>query len=646
MVHLAQSSAQAPGGSRQLRLGLVMFLAMALLAASLAPVLPSGRAFAQEAQGGTAAYVPETALLYANVELDQDSSQWQLAGELAARSGLADLIPAEDQEELEDSIGILGRFIDGEAGIVLATLPETGDFSLDSIGTDASGIATDPEAVSQGDVPEGWAIVLQPSDAEVAYDMLRDTVLGQDDDTAAVEPQTVEYEGYTIEFVEPVDEFGTGAAIALVDDVVVISTRPDDIEPIIDTATGAVAPLSELSGFTELRGRFEAEVLSFGFVNGPTILSSIEEQDAEALAEVPDDFIAALNAYSAFAFWADEPGFRLDTFAVPAEGEELPAAENFSPTFPENIDGNSLFYAGGTNLGENPGVNALALLLAQTLVGIDPGATPAAAQDPEAYADEIFAEAEATLGFNLKTDFLDQMVGEWGIAGSADELLSAEPTINGVFASNVDDAATVTDAVERITALVEGAAEGQVEISSRDVDGSTVTTLDLSDSGFSLVVEFGVVGDQFLIGVNEGIETFVTGPDSSLADNEIFQATLAELPGEFSAVSFVNLELAIPLVEETVGATTGASVADADPACGEFTSQEEAQAAYDEDNFENFALDQDFDGTACEDFFAADQATPEATPSISEAINVQSIGTVVYQADGASATSTIILIGE
>ncbi len=561
------------------------------------------------------------------------------------RAGISDLVPAEDLADLQTGLSQVGGVLNGEAGLILATLPDTGDFSLDSVGGDAAGIATDPAAVSEGDVPEGWSVVIQPSNARALYDTIRDTVLSSDGDDAE-SAQTVEYEGYTIEYVEPIDEFGTGAAIALVDDVVVISTRPDDIEPIIDTATGAVAPLSELATYSDLRDRLEPEVLSFGFVNGPAILTGVEEQDPEALAEVPEGLVASLDAYTAFAFWADQPGFRLDTLSLPGEGQELPQAENLDPTFPDAIEGNSIVYAGGTNLGQNPGVNALALLFAQELAGIDANATPVATQDPEAYADEVFAEAEATLGFNIKTDLLDNMVGEWGVAFAAEDIVSIQPMVSGIFASDVEDATAVSDVVSKITAIAEAGSDGSVEISSREVDGSSVTTIDASSSGFPIVIEFGVVGDQLLVGINEGIDTFVDGPGESLADNPTFQATLDALPAEFSAISFVNVESLVPLIEDAVTATTPGNMPDADPACEEFATQEDAQAAYDEDNFDNFALDQDFDGTACEDFFAEGEATPEATPAFAETINVQSVGTVLFQEDGASGTSTIILIGD
>lgn len=646
MIHPANSARPAHKAGQLRRLGLAALVALSMVATSLAPLSSVHHVSAQDSGGGTAAYAPETALLYANVELDQDSGQWEQAAELTERAGITDLVPADSLAELEDGLAQIDGIFDGEAALVLATLPDTGNFGLGAVGSEASAIATDPEAVSEGDVPEGWSIVFQPSDPEALYDTLRENVLGSDGREASSGADSVDYEGYTIDFVEPADEFGTGSAIALVDDVVVISTRPDDIEPIIDTATGTVAPLSELSEYADLRERAEDEVLSFGFINGPAILTGVEEQDPAALADVPEELLASFNAYSSFAFWADEPGFRLDTLAVPAEGQSLPEATTLEPAFPDAIDGDSLLYAAGSDLGQQPSVNALALLFAQELVGIDAGATPVAAQDPEAYADEVFAEAEATLGFNIKEDFLDNMVGEWGIAVTAADVLSSEPVINGIFASNVDDTTAVEDVVGKITAIAESGAGNDFDVASREVNGSSITTIDVSDAGFPLVIEFGVVDDQFLIGVNEGIDTFVDGPDSSLADNDTFQATLDALPAEFSSISFLNLELIAPIVEEAVIGVTSSNLSDADPACGEFDTQEEAQDAYDKDNFENFALDQDFDGTACEDFFTEDTATPEATPGIAESINVRSIGTVTFQDDGASGTSTIILIGE
>ncbi|MGN6483762.1 MAG: hypothetical protein ACTHMX_05105, partial [Thermomicrobiales bacterium] len=105
-----------------------------------------------------------------------------------------------------------------------------------------------------------------------------------------------------------------------------------------------------------------------------------------------------------------------------------------------------------------------------------------------------------------------------------------------------------------------------------------------------------------------------------------------------------NLEAITPLIAEAESAISSGSSMDASPDCAKFSSQEEAQAAYDEDSFTNFDLDQDFDGKACEDFFAA--ATPEASPAAAPLSGLLSVGTVTYEKDGNQATSTIILIAD
>jgi hypothetical protein len=120
--------------------------------------------------------------------------------------------------------------------------------------------------------------------------------------------------------------------------------------------------------------------------------------------------------------------------------------------------------------------------------------------------------------------------------------------------------------------------------------------------------------------------------------------TLAQLPGDPTGISFVNLEQIVPLVAEAESALGGASSVDASPDCAKFATQAEAQAAYDEDSFTNFDLDQDFDGKACEDFFVS--ATAEASPTAAPMSGLRSVGMVSYEKDGHQATSTIILIVE
>ena len=617
-----------------------VLVAVGMLTMSLSFIAWPGSVAAQEADAGIAAFAPDTSLLFAELELDQSSSQWQLAAELVERSGATDLLPMEDLRETEEGLADLGAVFDGQAAIVLTTFPETGA-TLDTVTDSAAGVATDPEALAEGDVPEGFAVIFRPSDPQALYDAIVE--MSTED---AGEAEEVDYNGYTVRVTTPEDDSSTGTAFALVDEVVVAATVADDVEAIIDVVTGDTPALGASESFSDLRGQFESEVLAFGYINGPALLEGAREQDPDGIAEVPEELLSSLTAYSAFAFQADDPGFRLDVRANTADGSELPEAEVLDPTFAANVPADSLIYAGGMNLGANATLQYLALLFAEGLVGIDSEATPIATPDPEAYAEEVFAQSEGVLGFNIKTDFLDQMVGEWGLGVTVANVTSSSADIDAVFVSETDDATAVADVTDKITAIISSQGEDTFEVSSRDVAGSSVTTIDLGDAGFPVAIEYGVVNDQFMVGINEGIDDFVNGPDAPLSEDPNFTTTMEQLPESFTSVSYVNLVQVLPLLDVVAAtATGGGDIIDADPACEEFTTQEEAQAAFDEDQFENFALDQDFDGVACEDHFAP--ATPEASPApTASSLNLLSIGSVTFQEGDTSGTSVIILIGE
>lgn len=626
-------------GRGPVRAVLSALVVLGMLAMSVAVGSWPGAVVAQEDEASLASFVPDTSLLFAEVELDQSSEQWQLAAELVERSGATDLMPMEDLREAEEGLAELGETFDGQAAVVLTTYPETGA-TIDTVTESAAGVATDPAALAEGDVPEGFAVVFKPSTPQALYDAL---VEMSSEDTG--EAEEVEYNGYTIRVTSPLDEFATGSAFALVDEIVVAATVAEDVESIIDVASGDTAPLADAESFTDLRGQFEPEVLAFGYINGPALLAGAEEQDPETLAELPEELLAPVNAFSAFAFWADEPGFRLDILANPADGAALPAAATLDPTFAANVPSDSLLYAGGMNLGQNASLQYLALLFAEGLVGIDSDATPVATPNPEEYADGIFADAEGLLGFNIKTDFLDQMEGEWGMGLTVANVTDSSADIDAMFASETGDAASVSDVTDKITAILASQGEDTFEMSSREVAGSSVTVVDLGDAGFPVVIEYGVVNDRFIVGINDGIDDFVNGPESPLTESETFTATMDQLPDEYTSVSYVSLEQMLPLLDVAMTGLAGSDIVDADPACEAYETQEEAQAAFDEDQFENFALDQDFDGTACEDYFAS--ATPEASPAPTAAsLNLLSIGSVTFQEDDTSGTSVIFLIGE
>jgi len=627
---------------------LSIILALAMAFAALVPTLGglgSGKALAQgTVEDKTATVAPATALIYASVNLDTKSDQFTLAGELIKRAGLEKEVDSATSSVSGDEQATIDAVTGGYAAFVLTKLPDQLSDSLDNLTTEVTSAASDPSALAEGDVPSGFAVVLQPSDPETTEKSLLDELTG--DSSAKATTET--YEGVEITSVAATSADDTGTAVARVGDFIVIATLPEDIHPIIDTQTGKIDSLSTVESFNTLKGELNPAWLAFGFINGPRLLDGIETAAGDNATEIPAQTKAQLQAETGFVFWADQPGFRLDTLSLAAGGAATPVATPaVTGDLAEKVPADSLVFTNGMNINQYGVLDAIGLIFAQALVGTGdsstPVATPASIQDQQA---AIYAQAASVLGFNLKTDFIDQLDGEYGFALSASDLTSDHPKIDALFVTDTVNAQKVTDTASKISFIL-AAAAGSDMISSREVNGSTITTIDAGDASMPLKIEYGVVDGQLLIGVNDGIDNYVNGPTQSLASSELYKDTLAQLPGNPTGITFVNMEAITPLIAEAESAYSGSgSSKDASADCAKFSSQEEAQAAYDEDSFTNFDLDQDFDGKACEDFFAAatPDASAEASPVAAPLSGLLSVGSVTYEKDGNQATSTIILI--
>lgn len=627
--------------------GTIISFALAILLATMAMVPAFGgftgrSVLAQSAavEDKTATVTPADALVYASVNLDTKSAQFTLAKDLIDRAGLMQEIDSATSSASQQEQATIDAVTGGYAAFVLTKLPAEFAGSLDTLTTEVSSAASNPSGLAAGGVPSGFAVILQASDPDAVEKTLLDDLKNTD---ATQKVVTDTYEGVTISSVAAMSSQDTGTAVARVGDFIVIATVPEDIHPIIDTHSGKADPLSGSAEYTSLKGELNAEWLTFGLVNGPRMLDAI---DASAMAstEIPASTKAQLQAVTGFVFWADQPGFRMDTISMASGTAATPVATpQVRGDLADKVPADSLVFTNGMNINQYGVLDAIGLIFAQALISSETNtglATPVSVTDQQA---AIYAQAASVLGFNLKTDFIDQLDGEYGFALSASNLTSGNPKIDALFVTDTVNAQKVTDVASKISFILAAAIDGE-KISSRDVGGSTVTTLDLGDPSMPLKVEYGVVNGQLLVGVNDGIDTYITGPAQPLATSPLYTDTLAQLPGDPTGITFVNLEQIVPLLAEAGSAYGGAMPTDASPECAKFASQSEAQAAYDEDSFTNFDLDQNFNGKACEDFFAA--ATPEASPAAAPMSGLRAVGSVTYQKDGHQATSTIILIAE
>ena len=604
-------------------------------------------AFAQSIDTALAETVPAESVVYVDVDLDQTSDQWTQVYTLLDRAGLSDLLEQEADASPEELGQVAEMYeITGSAALVLTSAEALATTSVDEITGSAMEVASDdPSEISQ-EVPEGLVVVFQPDDPQALYEYFGEMLESEATDANAT-PETVDYNGVTIEYWVSNDPAVSATAIALVGETVVLSTRPDDVEPVIDTVNGEVESLATNEIFSQVAEAFTTDSLMFTYVDGVAIAHAALVADP-TLSEATMGFDPAQTGYFGMNVYADDLGFRMDTVSISPDGT-TPTA--FDPTMAARMPAESLLFVNGTDIAGSGFSDLFGMFLQAALAeseGADLESTPMATPS----VDEVYDELESQLGFNIKTDLIDQLDGEWAVAGNVDQIFSEAPDVDLVFVSEVSDETTVADTADQISFIVSASIDDEsATITDREVEGGTVTSVTIMDGfapGVPMYLEWTVIDGEFIVGLNDGIDTYLDGSAEALADDPIYQETMAALPStDIVGVAFVNLDRTIPMIEEavmTMEAST--SVVDNDKACGDYATQEEAQEAYEEDEFGLWNLDLDYDGDACEDFFGA-SASPMASPvSMTEGLSILSIGSVTYMEDDMYRNNSILLIGD
>lgn len=554
---------------------LTLVVIASLFATAFSLALPSRGVRAQPAPLATASVTPATALVYANVNLDRTSDQWSRVNELLARIGKNNALDnaMSSSKMSENDKALADAVLGGEAAVVLEKFPATGNLSPTSITSDI----TDPAKLTSGVTPQGYALVLAPSDVNKSYTAIQDNLAKQASGNGTTVQKTT-YKGIEIDSVaaaqssastpspSPVSE-SSAQAVAKVKDFIVFGSLPEDLHGIIDTANGDTPSLADDAHFKSLQGELNKDFLAYGYVNGPSLLTAVQQADPTTVAQLGSQSEQLFQSFSAFVIWADSPGLRIDTMSAPANGAKLPQLKSIDDSMAKKVSADSLVYTSSTELGQNPGLQALALTFAQAMMGTGGEATPMAATPAammsQADANRVFEESAAMLGFNLKTDFLDQLVGNYAFALTVKDVFSGTPTINGILVSDTKDEATITNAVTRISSLLSSSLGDTAKVSSRTVAGSKVTEIDLSSSGFPLTVQIGLVDKQFVIGIGQGLDEYESGPAKALADDPDYQAVMGTLPKDHTAVAYLNIQQLLPLIEGYMSTMSNAGMAGA-----------------------------------------------------------------------------------
>lgn len=632
---------------------LVTLAAVALILASgFASIANLNRVSAQGTNHALADAVPAGTVMYNEVDLNQDSDQWVKTYELIDRSGLNQVAEQETGSTV-DEIGESAEqlSITGTAAMVFTDAESLVSYSSADISASTMDMTSDLEAAQLPDVPEGLVILIAPDDPDAIAQQFVDLV-NNEADNAGVDVQAIEYNGVTITYVEHDDVNGTGTATAAVDDIVMLSPRVADLEPIIDTIQGTTPSLASEDGFSAVADKLGSDNLIFGYMNlDAMVAAALADPSFADLVDMAD--IDAMTGHLGYTIYASDAGFHFDSVFIPNYASLLNASEGFTPSMASAFPADVMTFANANDLYSS----GISDMLAGFLGGIVMGMTTYDESTPVAMptTEEIWASMESMLGFNPDTDLLQKLDGEWAVSVSIPDLDPAtfEVSPEVLFVSETSDPATLEQTTATITGLLtQMNAEGSYTLSERAVEGGTlqVITIDAEySSGIPVVIEYGVIDSELIISVNGAVDRYLSDDEPKLADDANFTAVLDALPSDnVVSVSYLNIEgQVMPLLDVMVMQLSASfNTLDNDESCGEFATQDEAQVFYDEDPFTNWLLDLDYDGTACEDYFAESMA-PESTPeSVGDMVHIPAAGTVTWVDGDTMWVSGVLLIGE
>lgn len=534
---------RSPGNQIRHRISRLEQLVRTAVAVSLMTVVGAGLlgtapAFAQERAStalSTSTITPADAVLYAEVSLDAESAQLQAFDEILARLGSEDSLI----EAIQDTATGSGDDLDlTGAEVAVAILPSAlaagADVSGELIDAATSGNVSSDLGAGASTADQGIVIVVRPHNiTEAEASMARN--IGAD-------AKTETYLGVDILTSSSSDDSIT--TFAVVDNFLVAGSTVDDVRAVVDAAQALTKTLADLDGFTTTIGLLPAERVGLAFSNGPALLEAAEEtgQDPALVAGITDAF-ATFTGYAGLAVLADEPGIRFETVLVPADGSTDAEAAGSAADLDiaTRLPSDTAIFASGFDLGQSLVLNGLGLALVTAFAGIsspsfdDTEATPAPIS-----IDEMYGSLGSMFGFNLKTEFIDQMTGPYGFGIWG--LDSQDPAdVHAVLVSGVADEATLGDTLGTVSFLIQAAAQGQASVTSRQLEGGSVNHIDIDSGAGAIGIDYGVVGGEFVLGIGDGAETVLAGPTDSLADSDTYTAALANLPDEFQSVYFVDI---------------------------------------------------------------------------------------------------------
>jgi hypothetical protein len=537
-------------------------LTISLSGAALTAPLTS----AQDALPPITDAAPLNTAFYQQFDLNFDGAQWQQTDALMERLGYPDTLDTW-REEIVSHHGDMGSFTEadldavmgGEVAVVvsgeaISTLLEVqSQMVAEMAGTPVAS----PVALADGE-PLGVAVILRASDTDAAWDYAQNQTraFAEQHDLELVSTpygsgEIIETTGGEGESTDDLDapydawlgahgnkEFATGRA----GDFIIAAATSEDVERVIDVIDGNAPSLSESEPLTQIAAELPAPALAFTYVDAEAIVNAL---DAETIASIeamqPGLSLQDMGSYSGLTLTAVDEGFRVDSFAIVADGAD--ASKVIIPNSPEitgaaaHVPADTFVYTAGV-LPPNAFAGG-AYSLAQAVNAAETGEAPTETMPTAAEIDAAIEQASQTLGFNPATELFDLLGPDYIFFSSFPSFMEGF-SFNAVGAVSTSDPVTLAGTMKKIADLITREGGEDVKVTSRDVDGDTVYSLTDPSEEMAPTVDFGVVGNQVVAGIGTGLDQLSATPAEALADDPQFQQIMGTLPAEYSTVFYLD----------------------------------------------------------------------------------------------------------
>jgi hypothetical protein len=583
--------------------------ALALLIGLLVPVWTAPPVFGQGTLPETAAAAPGGTVLFHAFDLDREGEQWQQTGALLERVGLPNALELWEASVLEEGArkgdfteADLDALLGGELAVVVTPLAVERVVEHHERRQQRGDDDATPMARAWGE-PHGVTAVLLAGDPDAAWDYVERQVA----DLAAkhnVPVEEISHGGGELLWIEMPDprqrltehledalgdadleealadlmgESGMhdgmhgrpGFATGRAGDFIIAGASQADVTEIIDVVDGTTDSMADSAEAQQVAAELPAEALSFTYLNGSGILDAVGAplvQKLQAMTSPAEQ--AAWQAHSGLAISAVEPGFRIDAVAVPGEsgslGDAAIANDPAISAAAERVPADTFLYQAGVI--PEDAFTGVAYMLAVAVNGEMAGEEWQGGglnQLPsEEEIEEEIAAATATLGFDPRGELFDLLGGEFIVFSSFPTFDMNGFGLDAVAAIATSDPDTLAETAQKIAASIERAGVG-ADISVREVDGDSIYVVSDPEMTEGPSLEFGVVGDQAVVGTGGGIEDLMTEPATSLADDPQYQTVMDFLPSEYHQVAYVNIGQVVDMLTAMFGAMNESPTAEA-----------------------------------------------------------------------------------